>query len=244
MNNEIKKLQEMIDNSNYIVFLGGAGTSTDCGLPDFRGTNGLYSDNERKKYKWSPEIMLSHNFYVEHPEEFFEFYRDKMIFDYAEPNEFHKKLAKLEEIGKLKCIVTQNIDGLHQKGGSKNVIELHGASAHNYCRKCGKDYSEQYMKETTGVPRCECGGIIKPDVVLYGEQLKQAKINEAVEHISKADMLIVAGTSLTVYPAAGLVDYFSGDYLVVINKQSTPRDNYADIVLKDSITDVFNQLTI
>lgn len=167
-----------------------------------------------------------------------------MIFDWAEPNDFHKKLAKLEEIGKLKAIITQNIDGLHQKSGSKTVLELHGTSAHNYCRKCKKDFSEEYMKNTTGIPRCECGGIIKPDVVLYEEQLNNRILTDAYNHLAAADTLIVAGTSLNVYPAAGLMDYFCGDNLIIINKETTARDSFANLVINDNITKVFSQITV
>ena len=244
MSKEIEQLQKMIDESNNIVFLGGAGTSTDSGLPDFRGDTGLYSKEQKKKFKRSPEQMLSHNFYVEHPAEFFDFYRECMLFDWAKPSALHFKLAEMEQKGKLKAVITQNIDNLHQKGGSKNVIELHGSSAINICRKCGKVYDETVIRNSSGIPRCECGGIIKPDVVLYGENLNAKKLADAENAVEKADMLIIGGTSLTVYPVAGLPDYFTGKYMVIINNQPTNRDSYADLVLHGNITEIFNQITL
>lgn len=241
LDTKIEQLQHIIDSSNNIVMFGGAGTSTDCGLPDFRGTNGLYT--KPNSYKYPPETMLSHNFYKNHTEEFFEYYRNEMIFDWAEPNEFHKKLVELEEKGKLKAIVTQNIDGLHQKAGSKNVIELHGSSQVNYCEKCKKHYTLDRVKNSVGVPYCECGGIIRPDVTLYGENLNDDAINRAIGAISGADALIVAGTSLTVYPAAYYLDYFTGKYIVIINKGSS-NYKYADLVINKSVTDVFKNIKI
>ncbi|MBR4027210.1 MAG: NAD-dependent protein deacylase [Lachnospiraceae bacterium] len=245
---QIETLQKMIDESQNIVFFGGAGTSTDCGLPDFRGTEGLYTEGGKKKtYKYSPEYMLHCDFMHMHPREFFDFYRNEMIFDYAKPNSFHEKLVKLEQNGKLKAIITQNIDSLHQKAGSKRVLELHGSSARNYCIGCGETYSEQWMKHTTEVPKCEkCGKIVRPDVTLYGEALKQEVFLEAEQAIAQADMIIVAGTSLAVYPAAGLVrsGHFSGKYLVIINKQETEQDRFADLVINDSVTEVFDALYV
>ena len=240
------KLQQMINESDRIVFFGGAGTSTDCGLPDFRGTKGLYTDGKKEKqYKYPPEHMLHTDFLYQHTAEFFEFYRNEMIFDWAKPNEFHQKLVEMEEKGKLTAIVTQNIDSLHQKAGSRNVIELHGSSARNYCIRCHENYSEDWMVRTTGIPHCEkCGGVVRPEVTLYGEMLNEDAISKAIKHISEADMLIVAGTSLNVYPAAGFIGYFQGKYLVIINKQPTPQDKQADLVINDSVTEVFRELRI
>ena len=240
---QIKRLNHIIQKSNNIVFFGGAGTSTDCGLPDFRGTDGIYT-NKDKKYKYPPETMLSHTFYKNHTEEFFEYYKNEMIFDWAEPNEFHKKLVELEKSGKLKAIITQNIDGLHQKAGSKTVYEIHGATSRNYCTKCHKFYTEEFVKNSVGIPKCTCGGIIKPDVTLYEEQLPQDTVNKALAAISGADTLIVAGTSLSVYPAASYLDWFTGGTIVIINKQSTNRDGYADLVIKESVTKVFENIEV
>ena len=235
----IEKLKEAIDECNYIVFFGGAGVSTESGIPDFRSVDGLYN----QKYKYPPETIISHSFYIKNPEEFYEFYKDKMLFTDAKPNAAHLKLAELEKRGKLKAVVTQNIDGLHQLAGSKEVLELHGSVHRNYCTRCGKFFDLKYMVESEGVPRCdECSGIIKPDVVLYEEGLDNETISRTVNHISKADMLIIGGTSLVVYPAAGLIDYFKGKYLVVINMSPTARDSMADIVIKDKIGKVFSQL--
>ena len=243
--NKYDVFQKMIEESNSIVFFGGAGTSTDCGLPDFRGTNGLYSGEMEKQYAYPPETMLSHTFYERHTEEFFDFYRNEMIFDWAKPNEFHEKLVALEKSGKLKAIVTQNIDSLHQKAGSQNVIELHGSTARNYCTCCHKFFDEAFVKNYDGVPRCdECGAVVKPDVVLYEESLSDASVSNAIRAISQADMLIVAGTSLSVYPAAMYIDYFTGDNLVIINKQPTPRDKHAELVFAESVTDVFSHLDL
>lgn len=236
--------QQMIDESNNIVFFGGAGTSTDCGLPDFRGTNGLYTKKTNDPDAIRPETYLSREFLDYHPDKFFEFYKKNMIFDWAEPNVFHTKLAELEKIGKLKAIITQNVDGLHQKAGSKNVIEIHGTSCSNRCTKCGKKYPNSFVLESSDIPTCQCGGIVRPDVILYGEKLDSDRLNMAVGEIINADMLIVAGTSLTVYPAAGLVSYFEGKYLVIINKDETQYDAYADFVSRDSVTTVFNDLIV
>ena len=240
MENEIKKLQEMIDKSSNIVFFGGAGVSTESGIPDFRSVDGLYN----QKYDYPPETILSHTFYVKRPDEFFRFYRDKMLFLDAKPNAAHLALAKLEEKGKLSAVVTQNIDGLHQAAGSRRVYELHGSVLRNYCEKCGKFYDVSAIKNSEGIPTCECGGRIKPDVVLYEEGLDQNTIQGAVKAISEADMLIIGGTSLAVYPAAGLIDYYRGNRLVLINKTPTPRDSMADLVVSGSIGEIFSQLTI
>lgn len=230
-------LQEIIDDSRKIVFFGGAGVSTESGIPDFRSVDGLYN----QQYKFPPEMIISHSFFVQNPEEFYRFYRDRMIFPNALPNAAHKKLAEWEKRGILSAVVTQNIDGLHQLAGSKNVIELHGSVHRNYCTKCGKFYPLSAVTETDGVPRCECGGVIKPDVVLYEESLKSEDIENAVLEISSADTLIIGGTSLVVYPAAGLVRYFNGKHLVVINKSGINAGN-AELVINDSIGKVLGGL--
>lgn len=233
------KLRNAIKECNYIVFFGGAGVSTESGIPDFRSVDGLYN----QKYKYPPETIISHSFYRSHTEEFYEFYKEKMLFPDAKPNEAHIKLAELEKQGKLKAVVTQNIDGLHQKAGSKEVLELHGSVHRNYCEHCHKFFDLKYIIESEGVPHCDdCGGMVKPDVVLYEEGLDQQTLNKTVYHISHADMLIIGGTSLAVYPAAGMIDYFQGKYLVVINMAPTPRDSFADIVINDKIGRVFAQL--
>lgn len=236
----VEKFKEMVAQSDNIVFFGGAGVSTESGIPDFRSVDGLY----HQKYDYPPETILSHTFYKRNTEEFFKFYRDKMLCLDAKPNAAHIALAKLEQAGKLKAVVTQNIDGLHQAAGSKNVLELHGSVHRNYCEKCGRFYDAQYMLDSTGIPECECGGTIKPDVVLYEEGLDQNTINESVRVISEADMLIIGGTSLAVYPAAGLIDYYSGNKLVLINKTPTPKDSMADLVITCSIGEVFSQLEL
>lgn len=230
-------LQEIIDDSEKIVFFGGAGVSTESGIPDFRSVDGLYN----QKYDYPPETIISHSFFVRYPEEFYRFYRDKMIFPDAKPNDAHKKLAELEKCGKLSAVVTQNIDGLHQMAGSKNVIELHGSVHRNYCTKCGKFYPLSAITESAGVPKCECGGTIKPDVVLYEESLKTEDIERAVSEISAADTLIIGGTSLVVYPAAGLVRYFKGKHLAVINKSEINANN-AELVINDSIGKVMSKI--
>ena len=240
MEKEIEKLQELIDRYDNIVFFGGAGVSTESGIPDFRSQDGLYN----QKYDYPPETILSHTFFMRHPEEFFKFYQEKMLCDTAKPNEAHIKLAKLEAAGKLKAVITQNIDNLHQMAGSKNVLELHGSVYRNHCMKCGKFYDFAYMKGAKGVPKCTCGGIIKPDVVLYEEGLDDQVIQKSVRAISQAQVLIIGGTSLAVYPAAGLIDYFNGEHLVVINRSSTPRDRYADLLIKESIGKVFSQIQV
>lgn len=233
-------LQEIIDDSKRIVFFGGAGVSTESGIPDFRSEDGLYS----QKYKYSPEQIVSHTFYVHNTEEFYRFYKDRMIFPDAKPNAAHLKLAQLEAAGKLSAVITQNIDGLHHAAGSKNVIELHGSVHRNYCMKCGKFYPLSAVTESKGIPLCECGGKIKPDVVLYEESLKDEDIENAVFQISKADTLIIGGTSLVVYPAAGLVRYFRGKHLVVINKSEIAADKDAELVINDSIGRVFAEIKV
>ena len=237
----IKKFKEMVQDSNNIVFFGGAGVSTESGIPDFRSVDGLYN----QKYKFPPETILSHTFYMNNPEEFYKFYRDKILSHDAKPNAAHLKLAQLEKEGKLKAVITQNIDGLHQAAGSKNVLELHGSIHRNYCTKCNKFFDARYMVQTTGVPKCdECGAEIKPDVVLYEEGLDTDTIEAAVSYIQNADMLIIGGTSLVVYPAAGLVRYYHGNKLVLINKSSTSMDNLANLVIAEPIGEVFSQVTL
>lgn len=239
MSEAVEKFKQAVEACNYVVFFGGAGVSTESGIPDFRSVDGLYN----QKYKYPPETIISHSFYLRRPEEFYEFYKDKMLFPNAKPNAAHKKLAELEAQGKLKAVVTQNIDGLHQLAGSKEVLELHGSVHRNYCTACGKSFDLKYVLESEGVPTCDdCGATIKPDVVLYEEGLDSYTINRTIQHISKADMLIIGGTSLAVYPAAGLIDYFRGKYLVVINMAPTPRDQHADIVINEKIGEVFSQL--
>ena len=233
-------LQDIINTSTRIVFFGGAGVSTESGIPDFRSVDGLYN----QKYDYPPEQMVSHSFYTDKPEEFFRFYKDKMICTSAKPNAAHLKLAELEQAGKLSCVITQNIDGLHQAAGSKNVVELHGSVHRNYCEECGKFYDVQHILNSDGIPKCTCGGRVKPDVVLYEEQLKNEDITKAVDEISSADTLIIGGTSLVVYPAAGLIRYFRGKYLVVINKSPTDADKNADLVISDSIGKVLGAIEV
>ena len=236
----ILKLKEMIEVSDNIVFFGGAGVSTESGIPDFRSETGIY--NTVHKYGCSPEQILSHTFFMRKPEIFYDFYKSTMVYTDAEPNEAHKALAKLEKIGKLKAVVTQNIDGLHQKAGSEKVYELHGTIMKNYCMKCGQFYDLSYVMNSEGVPRCEkCGGMVKPDVVLYEEGLDDDVWNGAYSAIRNADVLIVGGTSLVVYPAAGLIDYFRGKNIVLINKSSTSADNKANLVIHDAIGKVLAQ---
>lgn len=233
-------LQEIIDHSKNVVFFGGAGVSTESGIPDFRSTDGLYN----QKYDYPPEEILSHTFFASHTEAFYDFYRDKMLCLTAEPNAAHKKLVELEQKGKLSAVVTQNIDGLHQKAGSKNVFELHGSIHRNYCTQCHKFFDADFIANSVGVPTCDCGGIIKPDVVLYEEGLDDATVTGAVDAISSADCLIVAGTSLNVYPAAGFIRYFRGKYFVLINRDVTPADKYADLVIHDSVGKVLSDIVI
>lgn len=240
MEDKIIKLQEIIDKHDNIVFFGGAGVSTESGIPDFRSQDGLY----HQKYDYPPETILSHTFFMRRPEEFYKFYRDKMLCDTAKPNAAHLKLAELEKCGKLKAVITQNIDNLHQMAGSKKVLELHGSVYRNYCMKCGEFYDFSYIKNSTGVPRCECGGIVKPDVVLYEEGLDNQTLTDSVRAISQAQVLIIGGTSLAVYPAASLIDYFRGDCLIVINKAPTPRDRNVDLLIKDPIGQIFSQIRI
>lgn len=231
-------LKNAINESESIVFFGGAGVSTESGIPDFRSVDGLYN----QKYKFPPETILSHTFFMRNTEDFYNFYRQKMLVLDIKPNKAHFALAKLEEMGKLKGVITQNIDGLHQKAGSKAVYELHGSVHRNYCMKCSKFYSAEYIKESKSIPRCSCGGIIKPDVVLYEEGLDESTIKESVSLIRSCDMLMIGGTSLNVYPAAGLIQYFNGKYLVLINKSETPVDNQADIIIHDSIGSVLDNI--
>ena len=238
MNENVLKLKEWIDGSDNIVFFGGAGVSTESGVPDFRSVDGLY----HQKWDYPPETILSHTFFMNKPDEFYRFYREKMLIEGVEPNPAHKALAKLEEMGKLKAVVTQNIDGLHQAAGSKEVYELHGSVHRNYCMDCGKFYELEDLIDMDMVPRCECGGLIKPDVVLYEEGLDNVTIQKSVEAIANADMLIVGGTSLTVYPAAGLVDYYRGNKLVLINKDSTGKDGIANLVVNEPIGEVLGSI--
>ncbi len=234
----IEILKKWIAESNNMVFFGGAGVSTESGIPDFRSVDGLYS----QKFDYPPETIISHSFYLRDPEYFFRFYREKMLPLGFEPNLAHKKLAQWEKEGKLTAVVTQNIDGLHQKAGSETVYELHGSVLRNYCTRCGKFHSAEFVKNAPGVPRCDCGGIVKPDVVLYEEGLDEDTVQGAVRAISQADLLMVAGTSLTVYPAAGLLRYYGGSRLVLINRDPTPYDGVADLVFHKSLGEVFSQL--
>lgn len=236
--NEMETLKQWIEDSKRIVFFGGAGVSTESGIPDFRSVDGLYN----QKYAYPPETIISHSFYKRNPEEFYRFYKDRMIYQDAEPNAAHKALVKLEEEGKLCSVITQNIDGLHQMAGSKKVLELHGSIHRNYCEKCRKFYSLDYVVQSKGVPKCECGGTVKPDVVLYEEGLDTDTINQAVYELKHADMLIVGGTSLVVYPAAGMIDYYKGNKMVLINLAPTSRDNMADLVIKGKIGEVFEEI--
>ncbi len=232
----IKKLQEIIDTSSNIVFFGGAGVSTESGIPDFRSANGIYSK--------TPEELVSHTYYMEHTQEFFEFYKENLIFENAKPNPAHYKLAELEQKGKLNAVITQNIDGLHQKAGSKNVLELHGSIHRNYCQVCGKKYDLTHILNSKGIPKCKCGGIVKPDVVLYEESLNMATLNFAIDYISNADTLIIGGTSLVVYPAAGLINHFNGNNLVLINKSQTLYDDVANLVIHDAIGETLNDIIV
>lgn len=241
MEEKINKLQEIISGSDNIVFFGGAGVSTESGIPDFRSVDGLY----HQEYDFPPETILSHTFFVRNTKEFYRFYRNKMLCLDVQPNAAHKKLAELEEKGKLRAVVTQNIDGLHQAAGSRRVLELHGSVHRNYCQRCKKAYDARYMLEFQGeVPLCTCGGVIKPDVVLYEEGLDQQTIQDSIYYISHADVMIIAGTSLAVYPAAGLVDSFRGRHLVVINKSPTPRDQEAELLISDRIGKVLAQIEV
>lgn len=237
---EITVFKDIIQNSQKIVFFGGAGVSTESGIPDFRSVDGLYN----QKYKYPPEVILSHDFFVRNTAEFFKFYKDKMIFLEAVPNSAHIGLAKLEAMGKLSAVITQNIDGLHQKAGSKAVFELHGSVHRNYCMKCRKFYDVEFILNSEGIPSCQCGGTIKPDVVLYQEGLDDMVIQNAIEHIKDADVLIIGGTSLGVYPAAGLIDYYRGNKLVLINRDATSKDVRAKLVIREKIGKVFEELDL
>ena len=238
MEDKIQQFKQMVNESNNIVFFGGAGVSTESGIPDFRSKDGLY----HQKYDYPPEEILSHTFFINHTEAFYKFYKDKMNSLKYEPNITHIKLAKLEEKGKLKAVVTQNIDGLHQKAGSKNVYELHGSVLRNYCMKCHKFYDAEYVFTSKGIPKCTCGGIIKPDVVLYEEGLDEETLENAIWAIQNADLMIVAGTSLTVQPASSLLNYYLGNKLVLINRDVTPYDNRADLVIHESLGNVFENI--
>ena len=235
-----EQLQNLIDNSKRIVFFGGAGVSTESGIPDFRSVDGLYN----QKYDYPPEQILSHTFFMHKTEEFYRFYRDKMLCLDKNPNKAHLKLAELEKAGKLTAVVTQNIDGLHQAAGSKKVYELHGSVLRNYCMKCGKFYSAEQIKNSTGIPKCECGGVIKPDVVLYEEGLDDSTVTGALSAIQSADTLIIAGTSLTVYPAAGFISYFKGNNIVLINRDETPFDEKADLVFHEKVGELLDKINV
>lgn len=236
--NSIEQMKELIDQTDNLVFFGGAGVSTESGIPDFRSVDGLYN----QKYDYPPETILSNTFYRKNTEEFYRFYRDKMLCLWAKPNAAHLKLAQWEQEGKLKAVITQNIDGLHQAAGSKKVLELHGSVLRNYCERCHKFYDAEYILNSTGVPTCECGGSIKPDVVLYEEGLNSGVLQEAIRCISNADVLIVGGTSLAVYPVAGLIDYYRGNKLILVNKTPTPKDVMADLVVTGSIGEIFARM--
>ena len=235
-----EQLQNVIDNSKRIVFFGGAGVSTESGIPDFRSVDGLYN----QKYDYPPEQILSHTFFMHNTEEFYRFYRDKMLCLDKKPNKAHLKLAELEKAGKLTAVVTQNIDGLHQAAGSKKVYELHGSVLRNYCMKCGKFHSAEYIKNSNGVPKCECGGVIKPDVVLYEEGLDDSTVSGALSAIQSADTLIIAGTSLTVYPAAGFISYFRGNNIVLINRDETPFDSKASLVFHEKVGELLDKINV
>ncbi len=237
---EVRRLKEIVDDSRNIVFFGGAGVSTESGIPDFRSADGLY----QQKYKYSPEQIVSHSFFQSNTESFYEFYKSKMMFLDAKPNAAHQKLAELEKAGKLTAVITQNIDGLHQAAGSKTVYELHGSILRNYCQRCGKFYDAAYVKNADGVPKCECGGTIKPDVVLYEEGLDSEIIEKSIQAIRSADTLIIGGTSLVVYPAAGFIDYFRGRHLVVINKSATAKEVGAELVIAAPIGEVMSRITV
>lgn len=237
---KIEQLQQWIEESRHIVFFGGAGVSTESGIPDFRSQDGLYNQT----YRYPPEEIISHHFFMENPEEFYRFYRDKMIAADAQPNPAHVKLAEMEQKGKLDAVITQNIDGLHQKAGSHNVLELHGTVLRNYCLDCGKAYGLEAVTQSHGIPRCSCGGMLKPDVVLYEEGLDSHVLEESVRYMAQADLLIVGGTSLVVYPAAGLLQYFRGNKLALLNRDETPYDSRAGLILREPIGRVMEQITV
>ena len=238
MNEQIEKLREIVRNSNNIVFFGGAGVSTESGIPDFRSVDGLYN----QQWQYPPETILSHSFFVRDPEEYYRFHRAKLVVENVKPNRAHLRLAELEREGILRAAITQNIDGLHQAAGSKRVLELHGSILRAYCSKCRKPYPADVINYGKGVPRCDCGGVIRPDIVLYEESLDQDILSQAVSYIRAADVLIVGGTSLNVYPAAGLINYYRGNKLVLVNLSETPYDSYADLVIHDRIGEVFDQI--
>ena len=238
MNEKIMQLKKWIDESDNVVFFGGAGVSTESGIPDFRSVDGLYN----QKWKYPPETILSHSFFVKYPEEYYRFHREKLVIDGVKPNTAHLKLAELEQAGKLRAVVTQNIDGLHQAAGSKKVLELHGSILRSYCSACGRPYPADKMNHGEGVPRCSCGGVIRPDIVLYEEPLDDAVVSEAIRVISEAEVLIIGGTSLNVYPAAGLINYYRGNKLALVNLSRTPYDDEADLVINEKIGKVFSQL--
>ena len=238
MNEQIEKLREIVRNSNNIVFFGGAGVSTESGIPDFRSVDGLYN----QQWQYPPETILSHSFFVRDPEEYYRFHRAKLVVENVKPNRAHLRLAELEREGKLRAVITQNIDGLHQAAGSKRVLELHGSILRAYCSKCRKPYPADVINYGKGVPRCDCGGVIRPDIVLYEESLDQDILSQAVSYIRAADVLIVGGTSLNVYPAAGLINYYRGNKLVLVNLSESPYDSYADLVIHDRIGEVFDQI--
>ena len=236
----IRKLNDWIQASDNIVFFGGAGVSTESGIPDFRSGDGLYN----QKWKYPPEQILSHSFFERNPEEYYRFHREKLVIEGVQPNRAHRKLAELEAAGKLRAVITQNIDGLHQEAGSKNVLELHGSILRAYCSRCRKPYPQEVINRGEGVPRCSCGGVIRPDIVLYEEPLDQDVMEEAVRYIRNAEILIIGGTSLSVYPAAGLIRYYRGSKLVLVNRGETPYDGYADLVIHEKIGDVFSQIEV
>ena len=240
--NKIQQLQEIIDKSNDIVFFGGAGVSTESGIPDFRSESGIFKSLE--KYGDTPENLISHTYFSSHTKEFFEYYKDTLVFSDAEPNPAHLKLAELEKKGKLNAVITQNIDGLHQKAGSSTVLELHGSIHRNYCQICNKEYSLDFILESEGIPRCGCGGVVKPDVVLYEEPLDNNVLSYSIDFIQNADTLIIGGTSLVVYPAAGLINYFHGENLVLINKSETAYDNFANLVINEPIGETLDKIRV
>ena len=238
MNENIERLKKIVDESDNIVFFGGAGVSTESGIPDFRSVDGLYN----QKWKYPPETILSHSFFERDPAEYYRFHREKLVIEGVKPNTAHLKLAELERQGKLRAVVTQNIDGLHQAAGSKNVLELHGSILRAYCSKCRKSYDADIINHGQGVPRCTCGGVIRPDIVLYEEPLDDDVVSSAIHYIRSADVLIIGGTSLNVYPAAGLINYYRGNKLVLVNRSETPADRYADLVIHEKIGQVFSQI--